>query len=387
MRPLNDREVFFSGVGSDAHSQRILEGIVQYSLEQPEPWRVSWGGNFPDLDNMRPHEKPLGVIVFGTKGQQVASLRKHKIPIVKVGTMRWQAKIPHVVPDNQAIGFLAARHFLERRHRDFAFVGEQTHLYSCERLEGFLQGCAPHSVSVCQSLPAVENEGDVDRKLKGFLAGLPVGCAIFAINDIYARRVVWRLRELGLRVPQERALLGVDNDHLFLMQSHVGISSIDPDSKEIGYRAAERLHRLMQGLPDDGKAVRIPPKEVVLRASSDWMHSNDETISLALRLIRSEACAGMEVSDLCKRLGLGRRMFERRFHEVAGIGPDTAIRRARLEQACQLLAGTTLRVGEISQRTGYVDALYFSRAFRKATGKSPREWRALPAKQRPAITP
>jgi LacI family transcriptional regulator len=141
----------------------------------------------------------------------------------------------------------------------------------------------------------------------------------------------------------------------------------------------------MDGEPDKAETYRVPPREVVQRASTDWAATGDDKIAEALQIMKTEACAGLSVDGLCKRLGLGRRTFERRLHAITGLSPDAAIRRVRILRAAQLMATTPLQIGEICQSCGFQDPLYFSKAFRKATGMSPRAWRKLPADKRPDL--
>ena len=179
-------------------------------------------------------------------------------------------------------------------------------------------------------------------------------------------------------------MLGVDDDPLEVLASPVSLSSVDPDSVELGRRAAMRLDRIMRGEADDGQTELVPPRGVVLRQSTDHWADEDEMVGKALRMIRLESCGDLTVDILCERLGIGRRMFERRFKKVLGKTPEAEMRKVRLDQALEYLGSTAWPVEEIAQKVGYRDPLYFSAAFRKAFGLSPRKWRNLPPEERPA---
>jgi LacI family transcriptional regulator len=376
-------KVYVQGIGNDAHSRRILEGVAAYGLSQSKPWVIKWGPDLPSLAKLR-EDAFDAVIVFAVPEAALTILLRNKFPVVKVGSMRLDPGVPHVIPDNRAIGRLAAAHFLERLYLNFAFIGIDSHLYSRERLLGFQEGLGDRSVAVFTD----KYSTDMDKFAKGlrdFIRDLPPRCAVLGCNDIFAARVIGLCRELGLRVPEDRAVMGVDDDHLLLLAAPLPFTSVDPNSREIGRQAAQRLQGLLEGRTDDGHPLPVPPGAVIARASTDYLGNGDAVLARAMQLIREQACKGLAVPRLCKTLGVGRRMLEMRFQEACGQGPDGMIRRVRMQEAARLLADSSLQISQVGQACGYDDPLYFSKAFRKATGINPREWRKLPAEQRPGL--
>lgn len=119
----------------------------------------------------------------------------------------------------------------------------------------------------------------------------------------------------------------------------------------------------------------IPPKGVLTAASTDHLATEDATIAKTVALIREYACNGLTVDELTAKLGMGRRMLERRFRKAIGKGIDEQIRSVRVERAIELLERSNFTVSEIADRCGFSDVFYFSKMFKKITGKSPRDFR------------
>jgi len=377
------QKVFVQGGMTSSHSRRILEGVALYGHGQVPPWNIRWGGTIPPTENLR-KEGITGLVLFHPREEDFRRVEELGVPAVQTSTLRDFRLLPNVLPDNQAIGRMAAGHLLERQYQNFAFIGFEGHGYSDGRLEGFREGLG----DLVPSVHLYQHEPDTGLKnlpLRHLLGSLPGMTAIFVANDYFALRVVECITELGRRIPQDLAVLGVDDDPLEYLASPVTLSSIDPNSVEIGRLAAQRLQGLMLGETDDGHTDLVPPKGVILRDSTDHWADADEMVGQALSLLRQEACGGLTVDGLCVRLGIGRRMFERRFRKVLGKTPEAEMRRIRLERAAVYLANTAWPVEEVAAHVGYNDPLYFSAAFRKAYGLSPRKWRNLPPEERPRL--
>ena len=307
------------------------------------------------------------------------------LPTVRLSSFTHLPGITHVVADSQRFGAMAASHFMQRLYRNFAFVGSREAVYSRERFEGLRNALGTNAVREL-SLTANPNPlENVERELTAFPRQLPRHCAILCASDVFAAVVVGCGINIGLRIPEDLAVLGVDNDPLRILSAPIPFSSIDPDFESVGRRAAARLHRLMRGEPDDGEIERVPPIKVTLRRSTDHLATDDPLITRAVAMVRAEAMSGLNVETLCRRLGIGRRAFERRFRKILARSPDAELRRTRVEHAAALLAGTDLSIETIAERTGYSDRFHFSASFRRAMGMSPRAWRVAPPQERAPV--
>lgn len=369
LKPEPGYNIFVQADMNLGHPRRMLEGVVDHLHRRALHRRLRWGSELPPKRSLV-RAGFDGMIRF----HFLAPFDSHGLPTVWISSGQYLPGATHVVPDHRAVGRLAGEHFVERLYTQFAYVGLADAAYARERLEGFREavGDAPVREFPVPTDPSLS--AAMRSSLKRFLRSLPPHCAVFG-TDAQIHHVATLCHAEGIRVPEDIALLGADNDVLLIHSSPLSYSSIDLDSEQIGGRAAECLESMLRSGRDKGEIVRVAPKGIVLRASTDHLATNDEVIVLAMRLIRQEACAGLTVSDMCRRLGVGRRAFEKRFNNVLKKSPDAEIRRARMERAAHLLASTRLSVEEVSDTCGFSDAFYFSTAFRKAHGLSPRQWR------------
>ena len=366
-----DKRIYIQGYPDSGHGRRLLEAFCSFAHSQTPHWRVRMGSGIPLEELLR--QKYAGIVFSTLSRDMLEQLKPSGMAAVQVGTTASVGEVPSVLPDHGAIGELGVTHFRERLFRSFAFVGNSTHLFSRERGHGFQS--AVTSSETYHSFDLAQEGAATKRKLKTWLDALPRHTGILAASDHMALQVCNLCEELGLRVPGDRAVLGVDNDDLLILTSPVAFSSIDPGSAEIGRRAGEMLAALMDGKPLKRRALRIPPVGVVLRPSTDHLATDDEKVAAAARHMREEACDGLKVDEICRRIGLGRRMFEMRFHREIGRTPEAEMRRIRMEHARFLLQTTNKSVQDVAEEAGFRDSYYFSAAFKRANGLSPRAWR------------
>ena len=179
---------------------------------------------------------------------------------------------------------------------------------------------------------------------------------------------------LGLRVPDDVAVIGVDNDVICDLAAPP-LTSIEQGKFLIGYTAAASLDQLING--DKAVPARqvIRPVGVVARQSTDLLYVADPTVAEALRLIRQEACRGAHASLICRQIGLSRSTLDKRFKEVIGRPIDQEIRRIRLMRASELLARTKLPLKAVAKEAGFGSEQYLSAVFSKSMGCTPAAYR------------
>jgi LacI family transcriptional regulator len=208
-----------------------------------------------------------------------------------------------------------------------------------------------------------------------WLASLPKPLAVFAANDLWGSELVQAAREVGLHVPDDVSILGVDNEELLCEISHPPLSSIRMGAEQIGRAAVVLLQRLL-----DGKAVgalpipRVPPAGVVTRQSTDVLAVEDPDVAAAIRHIRRHAVEGLSVKQMLDALAVNRRTLERRFVSVLGHTPLEEIRRVRLERA-KLLLQTDMPIYDVAARSGFATPEYLATSFLRATGMTPTAFR------------
>jgi len=302
----------------------------------------------------------------------------HGEPRVTIADRAEIYRMPAVVPDNVAAGAMAAEHFLDRGLRRFAFAGP-LHIPSCgRRYRGFADRLEAAGATVERVPYANDPEASTRSPMPvEWLLDLPRPCGLLGWNDETGHKAVAAAQDAGLAVPDDLAVLGVQNDELVCESVSPGLSSVALPLIDIGYQAAELLDRLMQGEEPPEAPIRLPPIEVVERGSTRLDAVDDPTVARALSLIQREAARGLTVDALCEALDLtmSRRTLERRFLEELGRSPHEEIRRTQVQRARDLLSRSELPLVEIAERCGFSSQPFFSNTFLKHTGQRPGAYR------------
>jgi LacI family transcriptional regulator len=353
------------------YSRGILRGIADYAKIHG-----GWDFNFssridPGFTSTFAQDNVRGVIIQLRHPDQAAALAKSGVPAVNVSNLLVPAvSMPSVYPDDIAAGKMAAAYFLERGFKSFAFCGSVRIEYSRLRQQGFCQAVDPHPCAILHR--PWEDESPNRAQI---LKSLPRPLAIFCCNDTCARETVREIIRLGSQVPDEVAVLGVDNDEINCELSGVQLSSIRLNTEQIGYEAASLLGRLIAGHPQPDHPILIPPLEVITRRSSDVLALGDSEVAGAVRFIRDRGGREINVEDLLQRTSLSRRSLEMRFRKSLGRSPYQEIRRVQIERAKLLLSRTDRPVREIADACGFKEARQLSTAFHERIGLTPRQYR------------
>jgi LacI family transcriptional regulator len=216
---------------------------------------------------------------------------------------------------------------------------------------------------------------DGDR-VAGWLKKLPKPLGLMACNDIRGQEVLSACRAAGITVPEEVAVIGVDNDEMLCELSDPPLSSVSLDTERIGYEAAALLDQMIAGKKNLDLPILVLPAGIITRRSTDVLAIEDRHIANATRFIRERACVGIDVSDVLKFVPLSRSTLERRFLRLLGHSPKEEILRTRLDRAKQLLAETDLSLAQVADKVGFQHPEYLSVIFKKKTHLTPGEFRA-----------
>lgn len=354
---------------SNAYARGLIEGIVQY-VRQHEPWSLF----LPEQERGAAPPSWLaqwsgdGLIARIESPAIAALVRKTKLPAVDVSAARHLPGVPWVETDDAAIARLAFDHLRERGFRRMAFCGEPYFNWSRWREEPFLRLCAEHNIE-CHRFTA-RSRGEPryswnveQRRLTQWIAELPRPVGIFACYDILARQVLDICRELDRSVPEEIAVLGVDNDELLCNACSPSLSSLQPDAARTGYEAARLLDEQFAGRHPGDEPRFISPRGLVARQSTDLTAIEDPLVARALRLIREQATGGAKVADILREVPLSRRALEDRCKALTGRTPHEFLLQYRLERAQQLLRETDLPLRVVAERAGFGHAEYLSEVF------------------------
>jgi LacI family transcriptional regulator len=376
---------------SRSYGRELLMGIAKY-LRIHGPWSIEFEEGDPAEHFPKWFErwKWDGVIarVFTPKMAEV--LERAGAPVVDLSGNLPESRFARIRSDEEAVGALAAEHLLARGFKNFAFFGFNGMDWSDWRRATFERRLAAsgftchafESESPSPSRSAAESGAygeRQEREVMAWLRGLPKPCGVMACNDVRGRTLLNCCREIGVPVPDEVAVIGVDKDEIFCELSDIPLSSVILNTQQIGFEAAALLDRLMAGESAQPACILVKPIGVMARQSTDVLAIDDPHLAAALKLIRERACDGLNVDSLLKSIPLSRSVLERRFAQILGSSPKAEILRVRLERVCRLLAESDLSLAEISHKAGFEHPEYMSRLFKKKMGITPGEFRKKPA--------
>lgn len=379
-------------IGQDiAFCRRVLQGVHDYAITRgwmfhdvPADRRV--------LGPMR-RWKPDGIICSLFDEEVACCLARCRVPVVNTSSMVAGWKGPLVDVDHLEVGRLAAEHLLDRGFRHFGFLGSPTAGCSTGRATGFARRLAQagFTPSICHAeyrpvpLLDVSWQG-LDRSVRNWLLHLPKPVGVLASHDKPARDLAETCHQLGIRVPDEVAVLGVDDDEFECQLCHPPLSSVRNPGVQIGYEAARLLDRLVSGESPAQLRISIPPTHVVARQSTETTAVDDPDVAAALTWIRDHLSESIAVDEVVDAIGTCRRTLERRFRATVGDSILEKIRLLRIEKAKRLLAETDMKLSVIAQQCGLTSAARLTVVFRQVTGIQPSVFRRAATDRAPVRT-
>lgn len=366
---------------NQAFSRGVLRGITEYARTRPDWVLAPLDTDTLTLPVLRGIQ-PVGLVASLFSETLAESLHSLGLPLVNVASVIPDLPFPRVSVDHERIGALAAEHLLGVGLRHFGFVGHPRHLYSTVREAGFRAALAEggYPVAAYYEQPARSYRLRarllaLEPRLQRWVQALPKPAGVFACHDVWGLQVVEACRVAELRVPEDVAVLGVDNDDLLCELARPSLSSVVVPAERIGYEAAALLDRLLAGDPPPREPILVPPLGVVARHSSDVLALRDPDVAAAVRFIRDHAHQPLTVTDVLRAVPVSRRSLERRFRQLLHRGLGEEIRRVHLERARDLLATTALSVAEVAEQAGFSSIQQLSRVFHQETGLTPTGYR------------
>lgn len=369
---------------TSAYGRGVLRGVADY-VEIHGPWSLcldhhSSGHHAGDW--LR-HWRGDGVLAYVDSPELARQLRRSRIPVVELFGTRQDLGLPQVANDDTAIGNLAAEHLLERRFRHFGFLGYRGASWSERRQRGFekrlQQEGFPVVAFLCDQQPGSLAQWERTQvQIRQWLESLVRPTGIMACSDRHALRLLDACRQSGIAVPEEVAVIGVDNDEETCRLADPPLSSVMDQGVRIGFEASRWLHELMRAGSSRSpvsKPCLIPPMGVATRRSTEITAITDPVVARAARVIRERACEGVTVQDLLREIGLSRTLFYERFETALGRSPHQEILRIKLERVRQLLCQTRQSVEEIAAAAGFRHPEYLQVAFKRAVGMTPGRFR------------
>lgn len=301
----------------------------------------------------------------------IRSLKRRQIAVVDLSVFCPHIRLPRVIGDNEAIGRLAARHFLERHFvRAAFFASKRSHVHDL-RYRGF---AGIWTQAHTGETPARWSPG----VLASALGSAPKPIGVFCYSDYDASLVLNACLSRRIRVPEEVAILGVDNNEILCENQTVPLSSVLHDHEEVGRRGAELLEKLMcehrRSRPPS--TLSVLPKRVVTRKSTDITAANDPIVRQALGYIAANLSRPFGLAQIAAEIGIANYRLTALFRKELGWSVGREIMRQRLSLARKLLLDGDQKVSEIASETGFCNIAYFINTFRRETGLTPRQYRS-----------
>jgi len=364
------------------YGRRILAGVARY-LRSHHRWSVFIEqhelGTPPPTWLTSGHWD--GILSRPTDHAMARLFDRMNVPVVDLNDLYENLDLPWVGSDHVGIGKMGASHLLERGFRNFAFCGFANELWSMQRFNGFRTG-VPQSngpISLYETPWRGPNmlrwDQDIEQIVKWLIA-LPKPVAIMACNDVRGLHVLEACSRAGVLVPEEVAVLGVDDEEIMCELCTPPLSSVAPNPEGIGYAAAELLDALMAGKRPRQLRISIDPIRVFCRQSTDVMAVSDWAVASAARFMREQALHGCRINDVLHKVNMSRATLEKRFRKHLNRSPKQEMRRIRIERIKQLLAETDFTLERIAELSGFEHPEYMSVLFKRETGQTPGKYRS-----------
>ncbi|HBI31694.1 MAG TPA: hypothetical protein DDY45_06625 [Verrucomicrobiales bacterium] len=357
--------------------REILRGIAEFArnhdnweifhaarglVDQVPDWLETWEGDGViariQSDNMLQSLKDLNVPVVDVLG-----VPPHNLPLIRV--------------DDEQISQQIGQHFIDRDFRHFAFYGIEGESWSQRRGEAFRKVSeSGESFAWINSLRGI-SEGDSAHfsKLKQWLLELPKPCAVMVCSDQCGLTLLEACRAAEIIVPEQLAVVGVDNDLALCEISTPNLSSVRGGHRRVGFEAANLLNKIINGEPTPSERILIPPNQIVVRESSDSRSISDPEVRNAIQFIREHLSEPITNEDVAKAVGLSRTRLQVRFRDEVGVSLHAFLAEMRLRRAERLIQSTNLTFADIAERCGFRHHEYLGYILKKARGITPRQLR------------
>ncbi len=354
----------------------IARGVIRYSKEVGS-WKLFGRGftlgEFLDINQW---EGDGVIAIIHGQGEAEALLEKGLPAVDVAGAVDFG--FSRVTNGDFDSGGVAGKHLLACGCTNFAYCGAKNTHWSKQRYDGFKKRLVDSGVDLEYfelPLDVWENPNE-GNELRDFIVNLKKPVGIMAANDTIGVRITDLCKEEGIVVPHEVAVVGVDNEDVLCELSDPSLSSIPCDCERIGYEAAAVLDKTIGGEYTETVTIQIPPKTLVLRASSNTIITDDEIVRKSVQYIHENAFLGINVSDVVRNASVGRRALEKRFREALSTTIHEEIKVTRLQKAVHMLLESTIPAAVIAEACGFSSPQRFHAVFMKEFGKTPMDYRA-----------
>lgn len=379
------KKVLLLTEGTSTFARDLLKGVAEYS-QLHGPWAFyreslapfyRYNSDPKSLDYLRRWNAD-GIIIRSKNSQIIEKALSLKIPTIACDDNQ-NPQIPNVISDYEMVGRMAAEHLLERGFRHYGYCGFDHMTWSRERGVFFCKAIAEaghrvHAYAYPKSRKRRLWENEMPL-LTQWIRALPKPVAIMACNDDRAHHVLICCNLAGLHIPQQVAVIGVDNDLLLCDLANPPLTSIALNTRKAGFEAAGILDRMIDGETLAGERIYVRPTHVVTRRSTDTLAISDKYVTGAIEYIRKNAREPIQISTVADSVSISARVLYDKFMHHLGRSVHEEIRRVRVEDIAKMLLGTDLPVKQIAQLFRFSSSEHIARYFKAATGMTPLMYR------------
>ena len=370
---------------SEEYGQNLMKGVVKYSKENG-PWifcrmplfyRETLG--MQGIVDFAKEWEADGIIAQLYNDLDIKKVLDAGIFLIVEDFKERFVDIPNITGGYFEAGKLGAEYFIQKGFKNFAFYGFKNIVWSRERSEGFENHLATQGFPVYyfdhDQTPSRELWHYKPSALSNWLQGLPKPIAIMACDDERGQHITEACKHAKIQIPEEIAVLGVDNDIMTCNLSDPPLSSIDLDTEKGGYEAARLMDKMISKQIAQHYDIIVMPTQVITRQSTDIASANDKYIAKALKFIHQNIDNRINVIDVIKQVPLSRRALEKRFQETTGTGVYNYIYNLQIQKFAQRLLETDKTIFEIAIESGFDNSKNISRQFKQVKGCTPIEYR------------
>jgi LacI family transcriptional regulator len=374
---------------SRSYGRGLLLGIATYVREHG-PWTIHNHERrlYDAAPDWLKHWHGDGIIARIASPELARQMSRLHVPKVDLLGLHRIKGVPAIITDHQAVARLAADHLLSRGLAHFAFCGFSGIHFSEQRSRYFVEYLAkqgwPVSVYIDPAPPRKTSVSTIESgsslradEMAAWLKSLPKPVGLMAATDNRGHQLLNVCGEHGIAVPDEIAVIGVDNDEMLCELCDPPLSSVALNPWKVGYEAAALLDRMIGGAAPPRQKTLIPPLGVFVRRSTDVVTIPDADLAAALRLIRQRACQGIGIEDVVQAVQISRSTLKRRFAAFLRRSPQEEIHRVQIERVMQLLSTTKLPLLKIAEQAGFHYVESMCKLFKRKTGMTPGQYRNM----------
>ena len=368
-----------------AYDRGVICGIGEYFQSSHCDWEIYIEEDFSSHDRAISADRYDGIIADFDNPGMMEKLKHTQAAIVGLGgsylTEEDYPPIPYVATDNQQLVEAALNHLRSKGLEYFAFYGfpeGEFWRWSKVREQAFLDYLNKEQLagSVYNGFePFEQNWNQIAAGLETWLRQLPKPAGILVATDARARHLLMVCEHIGVMVPEQVAVIGIDNEELTRYLSRISLSSVEQGTKAMGYEAAKMMNQLLAGNLTSPRRIMVPPVTVHARESSDYRSLKDPLVMQAMSFIRSHACHSIKVEDVLLHLGVSRTNIENKFRQETGQTIHQAIFDFKLAKAKKLLAETHFDMKNIADQCGYPSVQYLYAIFKRIFNMTPLQYR------------